>query len=393
MMASILNSNLVCTSCEKDGSDAYVKCLFCNKLFHAIGCNVDSDICNKTFLDSFSKFEGKTGSYANRPGIFKFVCDSCITKFEVEKISTTNDKVESINNKVSDLEKSISDLTLLIKQNKPDFSDKKRHYVTYANVTKPPSPIKVPSENSLLVIPSDSDENLNSEIEKTVFDSSIKINKSFTNKSGDRVLVCDSVDDRNLLKTTLSGKLPNLQTRTPNAFRPTIVVVGYSEFFVEDVRKNIVHQNPNLQDFFSLNNIDEHFNFVSSSSLKNRPDLHQSVFSVSKQFRLFLQNCGDKVVLGFRYCKIFDRLFIRRCFKCQKFGHTSSDCNKTACCSRCSGTHDVRDCQITQTDNHKHACINCKLANKPFSHTSSSLLCNSYLEEKNRVQDKLFNLN
>ena len=400
-MSNFLNNNHICMACNKDGSEAHVKCMFCHKLFHAIGCNQGADICNKTFLDSFVKFEGKSGSYASRPGVFKFVCDNCITKFEVDQASTTNDKVETLNNKVSNLEKGIAKLTSLFEQNtsltnnqkSPYDHSNKRWQPAPINCFTPPSAIKVPSEKSLLVIPSKTEKELNCTIEKTLFESSIKINNSFTNKSGDRVLVCNTVNDRDTLKTTLSGKIPDLETKTPNTFRPTIVVVGYSEFFANDIRQNIVHQNPTLDQFFSLNNIDDHFNLMSSSSLKNRPDLHQSIFSVSKQFRLFLENCGDKLMLGFRSCKIYDRFFVRRCFKCQMFGHTSSDCVNNDCCSRCSESHDVKDCKISPNDISKHVCINCKKCNISSDHSTSSFNCPSYLDEKNKVQNKLFNLN
>ena len=161
-MSNFLNNNHICMACNKDGSEAHVKCMFCHKLFHAIGCNQGADICNKTFLDAFIKFEGKLGNFASRPGVFKFVCDNCMTKFEVDQASTTNDKVETLNNKVSNLEKGIAKLTSLFEENNSLITNKKtpcdhankrwQQAPSYSNVLS--SPIKVPSEKSLLVIPS-----------------------------------------------------------------------------------------------------------------------------------------------------------------------------------------------------------------------------------------------
>jgi len=60
-----------------------------------------------------------------------------------------------------------------------------------------------------------------------------------------------------------------------------------------------------------------------------------------------------------------------RCFKCQKFGHSSRFCRNEAVCHRCGGKHTEEDC------NNAAKCINCS-----GPHGASSRECPVWLREK-----------
>jgi len=83
-------------------------------------------------------------------------------------------------------------------------------------------------------------------------------------------------------------------------------------------------------------------------------------------------NAPKKIKAG--YLSLSVRPYFRnpqRCFKCQKFGHSSKGCAGPEICSRCSVTgHDGKECT-----NEEH-CANCK-----GEHQASSKNCRVYIEE------------
>lgn len=79
--------------------------------------------------------------------------------------------------------------------------------------------------------------------------------------------------------------------------------------------------------------------------------------------------------IDYQRCKVDDFFRLRRCFKCQGFGHSSSKCQRTDKCSHCGEEHKVQDCQKLSE---KPTCINCKLSKKAsHDHKSSDQQCPS----------------
>ncbi|KAF4210539.1 hypothetical protein CNMCM5878_004249 [Aspergillus fumigatiaffinis] len=73
---------------------------------------------------------------------------------------------------------------------------------------------------------------------------------------------------------------------------------------------------------------------------------------------------------------------IRRCFKCQQYGHIGSICSNPTTCGLCAGSHETRDCpQRSSTDQGPRKCANCGDA-----HAAWSKSCKKYAEAVDRVQ-------
>nr|XP_042913209.1 uncharacterized protein LOC122273208 [Parasteatoda tepidariorum] len=86
------------------------------------------------------------------------------------------------------------------------------------------------------------------------------------------------------------------------------------------------------------------------------------------------------VKAGYRNCKV--RPYIPnplRCFKCQKFGHSTNNCRGKETCSRCVQTgHTFKSCTSPEL------CINCH-----ESHSASSRLCQKWKQEKQILNIKV----
>lgn len=65
-----------------------------------------------------------------------------------------------------------------------------------------------------------------------------------------------------------------------------------------------------------------------------------------------------KTFVGFNHCSIRRFIMVRRCFKCQRFDHTSYNCPNNLTCPFCSGEHSSEDCTI-KNNREKLVCINC----------------------------------
>nr|XP_042912113.1 uncharacterized protein LOC122272451 [Parasteatoda tepidariorum] len=86
------------------------------------------------------------------------------------------------------------------------------------------------------------------------------------------------------------------------------------------------------------------------------------------------------VKAGYRNCKI--RPYIPnpiRCFKCQKFGHSTSNCRGKETCSRCSQPdHSFKTCSLPEK------CVNCT-----ESHSANSRNCPKWKQEKQILNIKV----
>lgn len=91
---------------------------------------------------------------------------------------------------------------------------------------------------------------------------------------------------------------------------------------------------------------------------------------------------GKEILLGMkRICIDFERyrvvehIAITRCFKCQVYGHYSSQCTGETHCTKCAEAHDVKDCKSDAT-----LCSNCYFDNQDgdSAHRADSPDCPVY---------------
>lgn len=103
------------------------------------------------------------------------------------------------------------------------------------------------------------------------------------------------------------------------------------------------------------------------------------VIDVSPLVRKRLKLSGGRVYLGWSACRVQDFVSATRCFKCQKFGHTSKRCKqKDDTCGHCAEKgHTFALCSKKSKP---PVCSNCKEKGKPHGHRSRDPACASYKE-------------
>ena len=78
------------------------------------------------------------------------------------------------------------------------------------------------------------------------------------------------------------------------------------------------------------------------------------------------------------------------CHRCQRAGHTASNCNLDYRCVKCMNSHGAGECPIKKDEKlelSKIFCVRCK----SFGHPASYKGCPKYKEIKNRIVEKMTN--
>ena len=365
-----------CTACGNISAQSeHVRCFYCKHLFHAI-CNkasLEEKFATKTMINNFLLPSTKTN--------FKFFCDNCATSLEVGAADCNNQRINLLETKMSSIDIQLKEMMTIMKSNVSNSTAQP------PPVKKRPTPrprensiwndpeklatVKAPPPSAALVIAHNPDQEIQSQnksvIEKTILDNKIPLKQTFTNNAGQLVLVCESTEKRDELKTLVQTAKDDIKINTPKVKNKAVSIVGLTREYNEIEVKQLFVQNKLIKQFTESNNIDDHLHVHSIKPLKNNPQWFQVFATVSQVLREGLSKSNDKLLMGINSCKVYDRKQTKRCFNCQKFGHFAGNCPTptTPSCGKCSGDHLTKDCTSI-----KRGCIHCKRHN--LEHTTHS---------------------
>ena len=156
------------------------------------------------------------------------------------------------------------------------------------------------------------------------------------------------------------------------------------EFPKEEVLDMVIKQNDFIKQFSLANNIGEHFKVLVVRPTKNDPSKFQAFVSLSNCLRDFSKQFKDKLNLGLSSCKVYDQYHIKRCNRCQQFGHYYKDCTAIGCCAKCGGDHPTNTCESAEKK-----CINCfRDGVDTQDHCTYHLKCPSLLKQQELLKQK-----
>jgi hypothetical protein len=367
----------VCPGCETTPIQEHiVQCYICKLHYHAVceGAN-EVKLGSATMVKTFSANSTKSN--------FQFFCDVCLTQFEKNLVITEDQKITGLVKKVNTMENKLDEITKLLKANPRQKAELKPGVQSIWQDKEKLATVKAPPEAAVLVLKSSQTAEQNKEIrdivQQTVVQNKIPVTQSYTNKiSGDTVMFCETVDDRDKLKNLVSHTDNEIIMNTPAAKRPSITIVGLkSEYGKEEIIEMLALQNEFIKGFPAIHdNIHEHIEIFAVRPLKNNQTCYQAFANVSTTLREGLNIYKNKVTIGLATCKIYDRYHIKRCNICQHFGHYMSDCPtpEEPACGKCGANHNTNECS-SETPN----CVNCVRDNATdcghhvFSHKCPSL--------------------
>ena len=387
-----------CSACGNLSIESeHVKCFTCKKLFHVVCKNstADETVATKTLIENF------LGSSTKKN--FPFFFDKCVTLLEISSSESDSQRINLLETKMSTIDSQLKEISMMLKAKgeskadaptKPVKSPEKK---SIWNDTEKLATVKAPPSTAVLVLPKIPNQETHSAnktiIEKTVIDNQIPLKETYTNREGDLVLVCESTEKRDELKTLVQTVKQDIKMNTPKPKQHSITIVGMArEYSTEEIKKMIVQQNVLMKRFTEANNLDDHLKVHSVKSLKSDDQKFQVFASVSETLREGFKKSKDKVIMGVTSCKVYDRVQTKRCNNCQMFGHFMANCPtaSTPACGKCSGDHATKDCTETT-----RGCINCKrsnteyLSHSAFYHKCPSLLRFQELVEESKSVDSL----
>ena len=113
--------------------------------------------------------------------------------------------------------------------------------------------------------------------------------------------------------------------------------------------------------------------------------------SVSTTLRDAISFRGNKITLGLQSCKVYDRYHVKRCNKCQDFGHYMDACPTpdVTICGKCSSHHH----STNNCDSDQIVCINCvRDGHTSNNHPTSSSQCPVLCHHQEIAKEKHLNM-
>lgn len=115
-----------------------------------------------------------------------------------------------------------------------------------------------------------------------------------------------------------------------------------------DIDRDLCEKNNIKADDITVEHVNKTKKGASNASLRITSEVYQMFMDTKKVF------------LGLQRCRVRDDFNLRRCWKCNAYGHAAKKCNRAAVCGVCAGPHETRDCSNPK----EQACINCRISNK-----------------------------
>ena len=224
-------------------------------------------------------------------------------------------------------------------------------------------------------------------MEKAILDNRIACKDSYRNKNNNLMIVCETKESRDALNEILTNSNQNISTSTPERNQTKISIVGlHREYTKEEILDMVVRQNDFVRKFAMVNNMEDHFRVLTVRPTKNAVDVFQVFASVSTILRDGIKEFKDKLSIGLTSCRVYDQYYVKRCYKCQNFGHHSRECNETEdTCAKCSGNHATNTCM---SSNKK--CINCvRHGSDSLNHHAFDTKCPIMMKQQDSVKSLL----
>ena len=118
---------------------------------------------------------------------------------------------------------------------------------------------------------------------------------------------------------------------------------------------------------------------------------HQVVLRVSEDIRKVIKSNNNKLFADLTAYRVVDRFYVKRCNRCQKFGHYEKDCECDERCGYCAGEHLTVNCrEVAAEDHENHKCINCHEKGKdPHKHSAMWYKCPTYIEMQKKMKQSI----
>ena len=189
-----LNNSGICQSCNVVGnSTVNLKCFFCKCVFHGACPEMSEEdkAATKSLVEIFDRISTKNN--------FKFFCDVCLTKFEMDLADSETNRLNMVEDNITTIKSELEEIKELLKnsttpvttQGKSKNSNSSMGNNIWFDKARLESTKVAPAEPMLVV---NNHQEVNESVEKLVVENNIPVTKNFKDNAGNLVVVCESND-------------------------------------------------------------------------------------------------------------------------------------------------------------------------------------------------------
>ena len=364
-----------CNSCAEQVDDNEVMtCFRCKVHFHAV-CQGSNAICNKSLLSLWQQRSTKRN--------FTWYCDSCLTQLEMDdtvtqapvlqKVTDLEDKIGLLNAKVSSISELLTANPLQQSSGPTIVSSTSNNHGNSNNIWQNTSKVMI-MKNNLGAVDL-------KQLEQRVIGAQIQVTNSRRNTNGDVVITCPTSSAAKKIKDIATEVLPGHTIKDPLVKFSWINVVGFESNHSIDTVFDLLVKNNMFFEFLKDKDPSDVTDYLEVKVVKpclKNPTIYRALIKVSTALRQVIKRGKDKLRIGLYSCRVYDQApQIKRCNKCQRFGHWVSDCkpeNGVACAKCGSLQHESINCNNPSLKN----CVNCEragISNLHPPHCADSSAC------------------
>ena len=388
-----LLSDGTCNVCKLEVDDnEIIQCYRCKNNFHALCGKSGDKICNKSLLVLYLQKSTKRN--------FVWYCDSCLTTTEItntDSQSYYNQKVDVLEGKIDLLAAQLNSITDVITP-KDVTGDVISDNNAFLNANQKAKSNTIWGNVSKVTILKNNLESAKlNELEKRVMKDEIQITHAKRTPNGDVVITCPTSSAANQVKDIALEVLPNHSVKEPLVNYSWINVVGFEVNHTTSDVFDMLVKNNTVFDCLKQKTPDEAKEFLEVKLVKpclKNPSVFRALLKVSKALRKVIKLGKDKLRVGLFSCTVYDQSpQIKRCNRCQNFGHWVGNCeasNGKACAKCASLDHETIHCSIDRNDFNRISCINCSrqgIVNIHPRHTADSSTCPCFINHKNQTHN------
>lgn len=355
----------ICYKCEKnlDDEDCIGMCDGCCSSFHikCVGvtkatiqarsnCNylrLYCDICcnkpskaNAENIKTIMRYVAKLDLH-NQENIIKQQQNDDLMRGVAAKLNELNDKYSVLSKNIEQSNKSNNN-----NESIPDVQ-------TYAKV------VKTKSIKPVVLIKPKAKQRCKKtfdDIKNNLIDKNFNVCDARNTKNGGLILRCDTANETMKIKQSVQEEFgDSYEINLPQIKKPRLRITNID---------NDIHKNSIIDELKRHNKQIEAFDFDLITTIEKTKRGFKSVNAIVELSGSTHKQLLDIGVLHlpWRECKIYDHIYIKRCYKCCGFRHTSRICTKSQICSKCSKSHRYSECK-----NNEIKCINCSNANEKLN--------------------------
>lgn len=375
-------------------------CYKCNTGFECVEDEFECDSCISIFHLKCAGVTKTEYNARNRGKNLRLFCTDCIEKKEngiegnvnkilkfIYKLDVSNQEDKSIIKKNGELMTLIAKKMINVEKNYDKLGEKMTNVIENSKTTSYADIVKEGRVKPVVVIKPKNQQTSKKTMEEIINNiskSDVNICNTRNSHNGSIVFSCASATDTMKVKQVIGDKLGDCyDVHLPEIKKPRLRVSNIDADIPNDKIIDVLKSNNK-----NITDIDMRLITVINRNIRgnvfNEAVIELDCNSYKKMLKIGLLN------LPWRECRIYQHLYLKRCFKCCGYSHKSFECKFDQKCSLCAGTHKFSECK-TKT----MCCINCKMANEKFrlhlntKHHAFSRNCSILQQRMSKLQSNI----